>query len=159
MLRKASFIKTEEMSYRGLAKRSKSTSINRRNGKFNSKKRYGRTVNARAPARLIAILDEKLKYIGRSVEKVNTRTVRASQYNPLDGTYQKKDLRDRMIALNNNIIVQRDLLSAYCILHTTASNDAIDPQSAYDHFGTFKQHNDAEVARLRSEKALSWYTA
>jgi hypothetical protein len=159
MLRKASFIKTEKMSYRGLAKRSKKMSVNHRNGKNHSKKRYGRAVHARAPARLIAILDEKLNYIGRSVEKVNTQTVRASQYNPLDGTYQKKDLRDRMIDLGDSTIVQRDLLSAYCILHTTETNDSVDPRSAYDHFGTFRQLCDEEVARLRNEKTLSWYTA
>ena len=64
-----------------------------------------------------------------------------------------------MIDLGNNTIVQRDLLSAYCILHTTASNDAIDPRSAYDHFGKFKQLNDLEVARLRNEKTLMLYTS
>ena len=159
ILRKASFIKTETMSYRGIAKRSGKTTHNRSNGKFASKKRYGKTIRARAPARLIAILNEKLKYVGRTVETINTRTVRASQYNPLDGAYQKKTLRDRMIDLGNNVIVQRDLLSAYCILYTTDNNTSIDPRSAYDHFGKFKQLCDCEVERLHTIKQLGWYTA
>ena len=159
ILRHASFLKTESMSYCGLAKRSGKTTRNKNNGKISSKKRYGRTVHARAPARLIAILNEKLRYKGRTVETVNTRTVRASQYNPLDGTYTKKDLRDRMIDLGNSVIVQRDLLSAYCILHTTVTNDSIDHRSAYDCFGTFQQLNDCEVERLRNEGQLRWYTA
>ena len=157
ILAKASFLKTEEMSYQGLAKRSKKTTVNKKNGRINSKKRYGKTVHARAPARLIAILDQKLSYIGRTVERINTRKVRASQYNPLDGTYTKKDLRDRMVDLGENTVVQRDLLSAYCIKHTTATNDSIDPRSAYDSFGTFKQLNDREVERLHNTNTLCWY--
>ncbi len=73
--------------------------------------------------------------------------------------YQKKDLRDRMIDLGNNVIVQRDLLSAYCILHTADNNTSIDPQSAYDHFGIFKQLCDREVERLHATNQLGWYTA
>jgi hypothetical protein len=159
ILSKASFLKTEDMSYRGLAKRSKKTKKNKSNGKNVSKKRYGKTVHARAPARLIAILDQKLSYRGRSVERVDTRKVRASQYNPLDGTYQKKDLRDRMVSLGENAVVQRDLLSAYCIKHTVITNDFIHPGSAYADFRTFKWLNDREVSRLRETHTLSWYTS
>ena len=51
----------------------------------------------------------------------------------------KKDLKDRMILLGKDasgqdIIVQRDLLSAYLIQHTNADSMHISEKSAYDDF-------------------------
>jgi hypothetical protein len=85
--------------------------------------------------------------------------VKASQYNPLDGGYKKKELRDRMIKLDEGVIIQRDLLSAYCILNTTDSNDQIDADKAFLQFDGFKLHHDAEINRLRANNQLHWYIA
>ena len=159
ILKEASDLKVERMSIQGLARRSKKTTVNQKNGRIHRKKRYGNTIRQRAPARLIAILDEKLSYIGKSVTRIDTHHVKASQYNPLDGSFKKKELRDRMIELDEGVIVQRDLLSAYCILHTSDTNDSIDAKGALKNFDTFKQHNDAEIRRLRNERKLTWYTA
>ena len=106
-----------------------------------------------------SLLKAAAGYIGKSVTRVDTYRVKASQYNPLDGSFKKKELRDRMIELDEGVIVQRDLLSAYCILHTSETNDSIDAKAAYKNFDTFKQHNDAEIRRLRNERKLTWYTA
>ena len=162
LISRGSDIRVEKMSIKGLARRSKKQSVNAKNGRIRSKKRYGRTIQNRAPALLIGILDQKLHRKGKSVMYVNTWTVKASQYNPLDGTYEKKDLKDRMILLGkdesgNNIIVQRDLLSAYLIQHTSADGMHIKAKSAYNDFQHFKPIQDAEVSRLRKEGKLSWY--
>ena len=74
----------------------------------------------------------------------------------------KKDLKDRMILLGKDasgqdIIVQRDQLSAYLIQHTNADGMHINERSAYDDFQNFKSHQDAEVARLHKTGQLSWY--
>ena len=159
ILKEASDLKVETMPIQGLARRSKKTTVNQKNGRIHRKKRYGNTIRQRAPARLIAILDEKLSYIGKSLTRIDTYHVKASQYNPLDGSFKKKELRDRMIELGEGVIVQRDLLSAYCILHTSETNDSIDAKAAFKNFDTFKQHNDAEIRRLRNERKLTWYTA
>lgn len=156
ILAEASDIRTETMSFSGLAKRSGHISHNRNNGRIRSRKRYGKTIHNRAPSRLISILDEKLSYIGKSVTKVNTFKIKASQYNPLDGSFSKKELKDRMVDLGDGNIVQRDLLSAYIILNTS-DPETIDAQSAYDNFNNFKQMNDIEVDRLRTSGRLSWY--
>lgn len=156
ILSEASDIRIEAMSYAGLARRSNNISYSRKNGRIRSKKRYGKTLHNRAPSRLISILDEKLSYIGKSVTKVNIVKIRASQFNPLDGTYTRKELKDRMVDLGNGIIVQRDLLSAYNILNTIGT-DRIDMISAYNNFSNFKQMNDREVERLRAADRLSWY--
>ena len=74
----------------------------------------------------------------------------------------KKDLKDRMILLGKDasgqdIIVQRDLLSAYLIQHTNADGMHINEKSAYDDFQNFKSNQDAEVDRLHKTGQLSWY--
>ncbi len=76
-------------------------------------------------AMLIGIIDRKLGYKDKHIKYINTRAVKASQYNPLDGSYHKKELKDRMIDLGDNIIVQRDMLSAYIIEQSTSSLDRI----------------------------------
>ena len=43
----------------------------------------------------------------------------------LYGTYQRKDLKDRMIEISPGIIVQRDMLSAYIIEHTNTTLSSI----------------------------------
>lgn len=155
-------IRVEKMSIKGLAKRSKKQTVNAKNGRICSKKRYGKTIANRAPAMLISIIDQKLHQKGKAVMYVNTYTVKASQYNPLDGSYQKKDLKDRMILLGRNssgqdIIVQRDMLSAYLIQHVSADGTHIKARSALKDFENFKLHQDKEVAHLKQTGQLAWY--
>ena len=149
-------IRVEEMNFKGLQKRSIKTTINK-NGKINSKKRYGKTIKNRAPGMLLSIIDRKLKYKNLELKKINTFKVKASQYNPIDGTYKKKQLKDRLVKLDEEIIVQRDLLSAYIIAHTNDDLETIDAVSCYDDFNTFKQLQDNEIQRLKENSQLSWY--
>ena len=149
-------IRVEDMNFRSLQKRSKKTTINK-NGKINSKKRYGKTIKNRAPGMLLSIIDRKLQYKNLKLKKVNTYKVKASQYNPIDGTYIKKQLKDRLVKLDETIIVQRDLLSAYIIAHTNDDLETIDVISCYDEFNSFKQLQDIEIHRLKDNKQLNWY--
>ena len=149
-------IRVEEMNFKGLQKRSKKTTVNK-NGKINSKKRYGKTIKSRAPSMFLSILDRKLKYYNLELKKINTYKVKASQYNPIDRTHKKKQLKDRLIELNEGIIVQRDLLSAYIIAHTNDDLETIDEVSCYDDFNTFKKLQDNEIQRLKDNKQLGWY--
>ena len=144
------------MNFKGLQKRSLKTTINK-NGKINSKKRYGKTIKNRAPGMLLLIIDRKLKYKNLGLKKIDTFQVKASQYNPIDGTYKKKQLKDRLVKLDKEIIVQRDLLSAYIIAHTNDDLETIDAVSCYDDFNTFKQLQDNEIQRLKDISQLSWY--
>ena len=149
-------IRVEKMNFKGLQKRSLKTTINK-NGKINSKKRYGKTIKNRAPGMLLLIIDRKLKYKNLGLKKIDTFQVKASQYNPIDGTYKKKQLKDRLVKLNEEIIVQRDLLSAYIIAHTNDDLETIDAVSCYDDFNSFKKLQDNEIQRLKENNQLSWY--
>ena len=149
-------IRVEEMNFKGLQKKSKKITINK-NGKINSKKRYGKTIKTRAPSMLLSIIDRKLKYKNLELKKVNTFKVKASQYNPIDGTYIKKQLKDRLVKLDETTIVQRDLLSAYIIAHTSDDLETINVISCLNDFNSFKQLQDREIQRLKDNNQLSWY--
>ena len=64
-------IRVEKMNFKGLQKRSLKTTINK-NGKINSKKRYGKTIKNRAPGMLLSIIDRKLKYKNLELKKIDT---------------------------------------------------------------------------------------
>ncbi len=149
-------IRVEDMNFRNLQKRSNQTT-KKANGKINSKKRYGKTIKNRAPSMLLSIIDRKLQYKNSYLKKINTYKVKASQYNPLDGTYKHKKLKERMIQLDDLIIVQRDMLSAYIIAHVNDDLETINAISCLNDFNHFKQLQDNEINRLKQNNQLSWY--
>ena len=118
-------IKVEIMNYSGLQARSKETTINKKTGKYNKKKRFGKSLANKAPSKLLEIINRKLKYENLWLFKVNTYKVKASQYNPFTNEYNKKKLSDRWNEFGN-FKIQRDLMSALII-----KNVIIDEKSAH----------------------------
>lgn len=107
----------ETMRFNALQKRSKETTINKKTGKFNKKKRFGKSLNNKAPSLLLSIIDRKLKYENLSLNKVNTITFKASQYNHVEDKYIKKSLNQRWNKINGEY-VQRDLYSSFLIMNS-----------------------------------------
>lgn len=149
-------IRVEKMQFNGLQHRARKTTKNR-NGRYSSKKRFGKTIGERAPAMLLSVIDRKLKYYGMELKKVDTIKVRASQYNPLDESFHRKDLKDRMIELAPGIIVQRDMLSAYILEHTNSDLESINRTSCREDFNRFLDLQNREIQRLKENGQLSWY--
>lgn len=154
-------VRVETMHMQGLQKRAKKTTINRKNGKINKKKRYGKTISNRAPAMLLEIINRKLTYVGAKIEKIDTAKVKASQFNHITKEYQKKPLSARW---NENVggwRVQRDLYSSFLIRHTTDDLEGIDVLLCEKHWEQFIQLHDEEIARLKREsnKFMRWYIA
>jgi hypothetical protein len=139
-------IKVEEMNFKGLQKRSKKTEKNDK-GKFKRKKRFGKSLANKAPAKLLTILDNKLKYFGEKLIKVNTKEVKASQYNHLNCRYNKKKLSQRWNDLNG-IKIQRDLYSAFLIQHVNDDLCSINQEECKRDFKMFKILHDKEIERL-----------
>lgn len=151
-------IKVEKMNYKGLQKRSKRTEKND-NGKFKKKKRFGKSLGNKAPAKLLEIINRKLKYQGLQLFKINTSKVKASQYNPFDDNYKKKSLNERWNYFNINdkeIKIQRDLMSALIIKNVIIETDdkgelkldTIDREKLLNEFNEFKKIHDKEILRL-----------
>ena len=154
-------IRVETMRIQGLQKRAKKNTRNKKNGKINKKKRYGKVITNRAPAMLIEIINRKLKYQGREIKKINTAKVKASQFNHGSGEYNKKDLSERW---NEDILgerIQRDMYSAFLIGNTVDTLDAIDVNLCHHQWQNFIALHHQEVARLEQHgnKQVRWYVA
>lgn len=144
----------EQMNFAGLAKRSTKPTEYRENGKCKKKKRFGKSIGNRAPSLLLTILNNKLVYSNKHLNKINTQKCEASQFNHITQAYTKKSLSQRWNYINN-VPVQRDLYSAFLISNTDESLDGFDINlcnSKYDNF--LKLHN-LKIQELRQQKLLT----
>jgi len=143
-------IKVETMNFKGLQSRSKKTEKNDK-GKFKKKKRFGKSLANKAPAKLLTMINTKLKYWDKELIKVNTREVKASQYNHLNGKYNKKKLSQRWNDFDG-IKVQRDLYSAFLIQHVNEDLKTINQEKCTENFSKFMVLHNEEISRLNSKK-------
>lgn len=146
-------IYVEKMNFQGLAKRSTKTEKNDK-GRFNRKKRFGKTIANRAPSMLLGIIDRKLSYYGKRLIKINTWSAKASQFNHFDGTYNKKKLSQRWNDFNG-VKVQRDLYSAFLIMNVADDLKSFDINKCNERFENFYQLHNLEVERLSKHRNLS----
>ena len=130
----------ESMNYKGLQARSKDTTKNK-NGKYNKKKRFGKSLANKAPSMFLTILDNKLKWHGRELLRINTQKVKASQYNHFEDKYIKKELSERWNDFGE-FKVQRDLYSSFLIMNVKDDLESIDRDLCFNEFGDFKMLHD-----------------
>lgn len=142
-------ILVETMQFAGLQKRNKKTTINTKTGKFNKKKRFGKSLANKAPSMLIEIINRKLKYDGMEILKINTQKVKASQYSHFTGEYNKKELKDRW---NEGIQIQRDCYSAFLIMNVENDLEIINRELCNRTYDNFKTLHDVEINRLKEMK-------
>jgi hypothetical protein len=145
-------IKVETMNYSGLQARAKETTINK-DGKFNKKKRFGKSLANKSPSMLLEIINRKLKYENLWLFKVNTYKVKASQYNPFTDEYIKKKLSQRWNEFED-CKIQRDLMSGLIIKNVIIDDkmklDTIDRDKLLSEFDNFKILHDKEIIRIQN---------
>lgn len=138
----------ETMSFTGLQKRAKKTTINEKTGKINRKKRFGKSVGNKAPAMFIRLLEQKVKNLSGTFTKIQTAEAKASQYNHMTDEYIKKQLHQRRSELADGIKVQRDLYSAFLIQHICEDLASFDRTQCILDFPQFLVLHDREIQRL-----------
>lgn len=151
----------EEMSFAGLQKRSKTTErsdklsdIRQKDGsikpvyKCKKKKRFGRSLNNRAPAMLLTILERKCNRYGGALIKADARKFKASQYNHADDTYTKTTLKERYKTISGHPI-QRDLYSAFLLKNSNDSYNAADRQKCLYGFDNFAAMHDTYIEEMK----------
>ncbi|MBQ7298366.1 MAG: transposase [Clostridia bacterium] len=144
-------IYVEPMEYKALQKRAKETTVNAK-GRYNRKKRFGKSLANKAPATLILILESKLKNSGmEGLHKVDKWEYKASQYDHLSKQYHKKKLSQRTTHLENGDTVQRDLYAAFLLMNAGTDLKSPDQTLCEQTYERFKQLHDMEIARLKSE--------
>ena len=141
----------EDMNFKGLQRRAKKTTINKKTGKFNKKKRFGKSLANKAPAKLIEIINRKLNYLEKEIIKINTWEVKASQYRHSDGTYKKKKLNKRWNIIDGQKI-QRDLYSAFLIMNVKDNLKEIDRNECHKNYKKFKENHKKEIKRIKTSK-------
>jgi hypothetical protein len=140
----------ETMNYSGLQKRSKKTTKNK-DGKFNKKKRFGKSLANKAPAMFLTILDNKLKWNGTQLYRIDTTKVKASRYNHISDKYIKKDLSERWNDFGE-FKIQRDLYSSFLIMNIKNNLRVINRDQCLNTFDKFKGFYDKEIQRLNETK-------
>lgn len=150
----------EKMSMSGLAKRAKASerqgtavlilqkdSTEKMVCKYKRTRRFGSSIGVHAPSMLVGILNRKLGYAGSSVLEVDTMSYRASQYDHVSDTYQKKDLSTRSFLVGGQR-VQRDLYSAFLLMNSVQDLTRADRKSCIKSFPSFMKHHDACIRRM-----------
>ena len=140
----------EKMNFKSLQRRAKTSKV-KENGKHTRRKRFGKSLQARAPAQFCRTLKRKLEALGGQYLEVDTRAFRASQYDHVTDTYTKKKLSRR-----HNIIdgrwVQRDLYSAFLLSNSAEDLAHADRDRCNETFNLFLKNHDACVAKIRNTK-------
>lgn len=138
----------ETMRWKGLQKRSQNDDINN-NGKPKKKKRFGKSINNRAPSQLTTILSNKLNNYGYKLYLIDTTKCRASQYNHITKEYNKKSLNERWNIMPNGDKIQRNLYSAFLIQNINDTLDGFNEKLLNDNYDNFKVMHNKEIERLR----------
>ena len=103
----------------------------------------------KAPALFLTILDNKLRYLGTELHRINTAVVKASQYNHVDDNYRKKELSERWAMIGEDKI-QRDLYSSFLIMNVNPDLSSINRVQCLEKYSKFKTFHDIEIERLRT---------
>lgn len=148
---KADTAYVEKMFFHGLARRSKSAT-KKADGRFRSRKRFGKSIGNHAPAAFLKILESRLASGGGELIKIDTVNFRASQYNHVMDDYVRKKLSCRGSFVGSRY-VQRDLYSAFLLKNSNDTGTAADRQKCIDTFPMFLiTHNACMDALLAENK-------
>ncbi|MDU4334204.1 MAG: transposase [Finegoldia magna] len=151
-------IKVETMRFNALQKRAKETTINKKNGKINKKKRFGKSLINNSPSQLLTIIDRKLHYVGSYLKRIDTFEVKASQFNHKTKEFVKKKLSQRWNIIDN-IKIQRDLYSAFLIQNVCDDLKSINVNLCNEKYDKFVNLHDIEINRLKETKEMRWLIA
>ena len=161
-----SSITYEEMNFKSLQKRvnnkydennkliiERSDKISTINGKqvhkCKKKKRFGKVLKNKSPAKFLEILKNKCKFYDIPMNAIHTQTYKASQYNHVEDNYKKKGLNERWMYITLNkpnktnkdetitYKVQRDLYSSFLIKYPNKDYTLPNREQCLKEFETF----------------------
>ena len=124
-------------------KRAKETTKNSK-GKFNRKKRFGKSIKNRCPSAFQTAVERKFKVTGGTYIEV-PNNYRASQYDHTANDYIKKKLSDRLYKLKDGTEVQRDWYSSFLLYCYDSKTQDIDRKKCVKEF---KKHYNREKALI-----------
>lgn len=105
----------ETMSIQALQRKAKEATKNEKTGKWNRRKRYGKSIGKRSPGYLISQAKYRFALTSGIVKEVNTWSFKASQYDHVLDDTSKKSLSKRWHVLPCGTKIQRDIYSAFLL--------------------------------------------
>ena len=144
----------EQMRFCALAKKAKEAKKSK-TGKNLSRRRFGKSIANKAPATFVNVLEDKVIRAGGNFQNIKTWEAKASQYNHLDHSYNKKKLSQRWNQMPDGRRIQRGLYSAFLIQNSNSDLNGFDTQlcdTSYEHFVVL---HDREIQRLKDTKMPS----
>ena len=127
-------------------KRAKETTVRKKDGKINRKKRFGKSVANHAPGLLLNCIARKLGNVGKELKRVKSSKVKASQRNHVDGSCRKKELSERWFEVDGRR-VQRDLYSSWLIAHVMENGEEVDLNACLDDWPNFLRAQAEALAK------------
>lgn len=141
---------TEPKNAGRLMKRAKETTKNSK-GKFNKKKRFGRSIKNRCPGGFQAAVEARFRTTGGTYIEV-PNNYRASQYDHTADDYIKKKLSDRIFKLKDGTLVQRDWYSSFLLYCYDNRTQDIDKNKCLAEFQKQYDKEKALIAEIKADK-------
>lgn len=141
---------TEPKNAGKLMKRAKETSVNKK-GRFNKKKRFGKSIKNRCPGGFQSAVEKKFTATGGTYLEV-PNNYRASQYDHTADDYIKKKLSDRMYKLSDGTFVQRDWYSSFLLYCYDYRTKGIDKEKCMNEFDRCYDKEKALVEWIKANK-------
>ena len=157
----------EEMNFKALQKRSKqkpektdkTIEIEKKDGtkkkvcKNKRKRRFGSSIQDRAPSSFVAVLKRKCRQTGGAVIEVPTKEFKASQYDHSKDLYIKVPLSQRWKTIENEqgeeCRVQRDLYSAFLLKNSNDQRNSPDRAKCIKEFDGFVEHMNVCIEKIK----------
>ena len=141
---------TEPKNASKLMKRAKKTTVNSK-GKFNKKKRFGKSIKNRCPSGFQTTVEKKFKVTGGTYIEVPSN-YRASQYDHTADDYIKKKLSDRLYKLRDGTEVQRDWYSSFLLYCYDYRTKDIDKDKCITKFNGCYNKEKALITWIKAHK-------
>jgi len=152
----ADLIKIEDLSVKGLQRRSREIRINPKTNRPFSKKRFGKSIFRAAPSAFRNTLQTRAHQLGIGFEVISPKDTKPSQYNHITQTFEKKSLSTRIYDLSEDMIgVQRDLYSAFLIGHI--ENGRYQQEQLTQDFPEFYRQMKKFLHQPPKTSRLVWY--
>jgi hypothetical protein len=129
--------------------RAKETTINEKTGKFNRKKRAGKSILNRSPGYYHSWAKYRFEITGGKVQEVNNWTFKASQYDHKLNDCNKKSLSKRWHGFEDGDRAQRDLYSSFLLFCSDGDYKKPDKALCDAKYEQFKLSHDECVEKIK----------
>ncbi len=115
--------------------RKKETKVGK-DGRFLSKKRYGKSVSKNAPFRIVSKLERKAGLLGATVKEIPT-SCGCTGFDHTNGQYTKYDIDVRQVTLSNGNTHHRDFHSCFNIMYAVGKKKEFDINSMVNDYPAY----------------------